>query len=682
MESLELHLQTRFGQLETASVLKLYSEGFRTVEDIYSILQIAQTHAKKLGGMPRAKLLATYYEKVSQLFWISSHYLFHAFSTYKHYTLCVEYNRALTEEQLSQLSSQVVLAALIISSSSSEQKKVEHVEKTTRMSTLLGFHTRHPSRSLLLEELLSKKILDKVPTYIRDLYVVLEDTLNPLTMVQLAKPLLQQLQESFPDYVEPLTHVLLLKLISALAKSYHTISLQHVQDLIASLNISFSQVEKTIVRAAAASDSQLSIRLDHRAQCLRFGTSTANNTSMESNEELRTHLVCLSKSLQSIVPTTNATRTTISSTHRAQVFETVREGLQGEHLAMLQRKEFIEQKKEEVERVAQEKQKEAERKSLEKQRLARAEEEQRLQKEKMLREKEKLQKIQNEMKLGEVKQYLTAMGKDVNAYSQSELLQLDPVALAKEHADKAAKKKQQEEKKVLSEKKRLDHIVRATRMEEVPKIQLLEQQRVKEEEELYRELCIKEAQRAKEQWQTNQTQQQQLASFSVFEYMSQFESTIMKERRQIHKEECAVQDDVAMEQEKANKVKRAKQRQQDAIKLQKQKQREQEEEERRRQKEQEEEERRQKEKEMARSEPPKSSRGGLEEVSRRSGAGGGGPKKYVPPSRRDGNSGSRFGGGGGGGAGGYNDSRGSNFGGGRYDRNRSGPPEPRNSRWS
>ena len=540
----------------------------------------------------------------------------------------------------------------------------------------MGFHTRHPSRSLLLEELLSKKILDKVPTYIRDLYVVLEDTLNPLTMVQLAKPLLQQLQESFPDYVEPLTHVLLLKLISALAKSYHTISLQHVQDLIASLNISFSQVEKTIVRAASASNSQLSIRLDHRAQCLRFGASTAKNTTMESNEELRTHLVCLSKSLQSIVPTTNATRTTTSSTHRAQVFETVREGLQGEHLAMLQRKEFIEQKKEEVERVAQEKQKEAERKSLEKQRLARAEEEQRLQKEKELREKEKLQKIQNEMKLGEVKQYLTAMGKDVNAYSQSELLQLDPATLAKEHADKAAKKKQMEEKKVLSEKKRLDHIVRATRMEEVPKIQLLEKQRVKEEEKRYREFCIKEAQRAKEQWEANQTQQKQLASFSVFDYMSQFESTIMKERRQVHKEECAVQDDVAMQQEQANKLKRAKQRQQDAIKLQKQKQKEQEEEERRRKKEQEEEERRQKEKEMERSEPPKSSRGGFDDM-RRGGGGGGGPKKYVPPSRRGGNSGSRFGGGGG-----YNDSRGSNFGGGRYDRNQSGPPEPRNSRWS
>ena len=33
-ESIELHLQTRFAQLETASTLRLYTEGFRTVEDI------------------------------------------------------------------------------------------------------------------------------------------------------------------------------------------------------------------------------------------------------------------------------------------------------------------------------------------------------------------------------------------------------------------------------------------------------------------------------------------------------------------------------------------------------------------------------------------------------------------------------------------------------------------------
>jgi translation initiation factor 3 subunit A len=46
-ESIELHLQTRFSQLETASMLHLYTEGFRTVEDIYNILQISHARRKQ-----------------------------------------------------------------------------------------------------------------------------------------------------------------------------------------------------------------------------------------------------------------------------------------------------------------------------------------------------------------------------------------------------------------------------------------------------------------------------------------------------------------------------------------------------------------------------------------------------------------------------------------------------------
>ena len=74
-ESIELHLQTRFVQLEVASSLRLYTEGFRTVEDIYQILQISHTRRKVAGvsaAPPKAKLMATYYEKLTTLFWVQS----------------------------------------------------------------------------------------------------------------------------------------------------------------------------------------------------------------------------------------------------------------------------------------------------------------------------------------------------------------------------------------------------------------------------------------------------------------------------------------------------------------------------------------------------------------------------------------------------------------------------------
>lgn len=39
-DGIELHLQTRFAQLEVAAGLELWTEGFRTVEDIYNIMQV------------------------------------------------------------------------------------------------------------------------------------------------------------------------------------------------------------------------------------------------------------------------------------------------------------------------------------------------------------------------------------------------------------------------------------------------------------------------------------------------------------------------------------------------------------------------------------------------------------------------------------------------------------------
>ena len=41
-ESIELHLHTRFKQLEVSDALKLWNEGFRIVEDIYTLMQVGR----------------------------------------------------------------------------------------------------------------------------------------------------------------------------------------------------------------------------------------------------------------------------------------------------------------------------------------------------------------------------------------------------------------------------------------------------------------------------------------------------------------------------------------------------------------------------------------------------------------------------------------------------------------
>lgn len=741
-----------------ASALRLYTEGFRTVEDIYNILQISHSRRKVAGvsaAPPKAKLMATYYEKLTTLFWVSENYLFHAFAWYKFYTLCKEYNRGMTDEQKTLQASAVLLSALCIPPSKQESASSKDgqdgtsaiastladdiaKEKTARMATLLGFHTRNPTREALLSEIRAKKVMDDVPEYLRELYTLLEDSSNPLVLVESAAPLLERLrtetgvsstdeddEEAGPlgRYVKPLTSVLLLKLLHTLSASYHTISLDHIKSLTSGLGISFIEVEKTIVATShnkGKSSSSLRVRIDHRANCLRFGD--AATAGLES-EVMRSQLTTLSKQLSSVCSIISPSDEVHTAAVRQAVFSDVRANLESEHEAMLARKELIEKRKEETERLAQEKIKEERRIKAERDAAAKAEEARRLEREQKLREREKLAKIQREMEAMEKKRYLEAMGKNTEAMTEDQLAAVDTAALAKEHAEKANKKKDEAERKVREASKKLDYIVRATRIEELPLIKAKNEEKIKAERERHEAEVVEKAKKAKVQWEQNVKDKQALEVHSIFEHLSVFEEKAMVGRKAAHAALCAEEDERAEREAEEGKLKRARRRKEDEERrIQEEKEAEERAEAERKaaeekakrdaeraKKQAEEEERRKKE--VARMEEARAKReqergqnrpseGPSSRALDAAASGGGGSGRYVPPSRR--------GGGGGGGYGGgsaYQD-RGGGFGGGRYegrsggaggsrwgnagaglgggdrrDDRRGGPPEPRNSRW-
>lgn len=768
-ESIELHLQTRFVQLEVASALRLYTEGFRTVEDIYNVLQISHSRRKVAGvaaAPPKAKLMATYYEKLTSLFWVSENYLFHAFAWYKFYTLCKEYNRGMTAEQKSLQASAVLLSALCIPPSKQESASSKDgqdgtsaiastladdiaKEKTTRMATLLGFHTRNPTRESLLSEIRAKRVMDDVPEYLRELYTLLEDSSNPLVLVERAAPLLERLrteagvssadddddEEAGPlgRYVKPLTSVLLLKLLRTLSASYHTISLDHIKSLTSGLGISFIEVEKTIVSTSHTKGkaSSMSVRIDHRANCLRFGD--AATAGLES-DAMRSQLTTLSKQLSSVCSIISPSDEVHTAAVRQAVFSDVRANLDSEHEAMLARKELIEKRKEETERLAQEKLKEEKRIKAEREAAAKAEEARRLEREQKLREREKMMKIQREMEAMEKKRYLEAMGKNTEAMTEDQLAAVDTAALAKEHAEKANKKKDEAERKVREASKKLDYVVRAARIEELPLIKARNEEKIKAEREQHEAEVVEKAKQAKLQWEQNVKDKQALEVHSIFSHMSIFEEKAMVVRKAAHVALCVEEDKRAEREAEEGKLKRARGRKQDEerrieeekeaeeraeaerqaaeekAKRDAERAKKQAEEEERRKKEvaRMEEARAKREQERGESRPSEgpSSRA-LDAASSGGGGGGGGSGggRYVPPSRRGGGGGGSayqdrgggFGGGryegrsGGagdaGGAGGAGGSRwgnaGAGLGGGdrRDDRDRGGPPEARNSRW-
>ncbi|KAL3823877.1 hypothetical protein ACHAXA_005459 [Cyclostephanos tholiformis] len=739
-ESIELHLQTRFAQLETSSTLRLFTEGFRTVEDIYNILQISRAR-RKLPGVtippPKAKILAAYYEKLTNLFWVSENHLFHAFAWYKYYSLCREYNRGMSPETRRTQASAVLLAALCIPPTSvgskggvgghalgggggrdAIQSTVEDdiaKEKTARLATLLGFHTTEPSREAILAEIRARDVMEDVPEYLRELYVVLEDTTDPLDMVERARSLLDALRaetgmnktaaaavqeaddpppakedHALAKYVAPLTNVLILKLISNLSMAYHTISLDHVKALTAGLGVSFEQMEKSIVLSTRS--PALSVRIDHRMGCIRFGDADLEGDGM------RGQLCALARNLAAACDVIRPPDVGVVSSTRAPVYADIRSSLEHEHLATLERRVVIERRKEEAERLVQERLKQEEAAKKAEEAARKAEENRRLDREQKMREREKLQRIREEMDAMEKKRYLTAMGRSVENMTAEELRTVDTAALAKEHAEKATKKREEAERKVRETARQLDYIVRAVRIEELERIKEGFELRIKEDRRRYEEEVVEQASKAKDQWETDVKEKAALGECSVFDYTSTFESMIMSARKIVHIKACEQEDARAELEAEKGKLARARSRKEEELRRVEEERlaAEREEAERRaeveRQRKEEERRARQEELErkerlrmeeqrerdarerMERSQPGAggSSRG-LDSVGGGGGGlmssgGGGSSGKYIPPSRRD--SGGASGGPSRWGGAGPSSDRGGGYGGGRYDGSR------------
>jgi len=550
--------------------------------------------------------------------------------------------------------------------------------------------------------------MDIVPQYLRDLHALIEESHDPLTLVEKARPLLETLRkESLNDvtdegkdggttsgasspslgrYIKPLTNVLLLKLLLTLSTTYHTVSLNHMKQITNGLGMAFEEVETGIVVATRA--KLFSVTIDHQANCLRFG-----DEALES-ESMRDHLRILGRRLASVSNIIHPPDTNAKLERRVTLFNSVRQNLAKEHLAVLERKNEIEKRKEEVERLAQiTLKKEIELKAKE-EALRQQEEARRLMREKRLRDKQKEQMIQQELDLMKKSKILEDLGRSAENMNAAELAEIDTEALAKQHADKVTKKKEAAERKLKEIAKRLDYITRAIRIEELPLIQTRFEERNRADRERYEKETEERLETMRGQWGSDVEKKQGLEKHDVFAHTSVFEDLIMEGRVAVHEEACAVADTLAEQVAEKEKIERARRRKQDEIKrLEEEEQARIEEEkarikaeesarkeEERLKKELEEEESRKKEMERMREEQMKKER---EREQNRpapppmsSRMGGGGGSKYVPPSQR-GNT-DRGGGDDRGGSdrygsrdgGKYGSGGGGGYGGGRYDRDR------------
>ncbi|PWN44165.1 hypothetical protein IE81DRAFT_299437 [Ceraceosorus guamensis] len=498
-DTLQRHLDTRFSQLNAAVELELWQEAFRSVEDVHNLL----TMAKKA---PRPSMMANYYEKLTKIFMVSDNNLFHAAAWNRYYSLAR--GGIKTEEEHTRYASFVLLSALavpVISSNApgtgnmNKSKSdfllgdVETRSRTGRLTSLLGL-TRTPTRAGLLKEALSRNILRRVRPELRELYNILEVEFHPLSICAKIEPIINQIaqDEEMAKYVKPLHSVVLTRLFQQLSQVYDAVKLTRVMDLVAAFkapnNYTPADVENFCLNAAKR--GHLDIRVDHVTQAITFQddvfaaeahpasfTSAGAETDVTKlqqtpGELVRTQLARLAGCLDTTVKIIDPAELEAAQAAKRDIFARAVDSAEKEHKAAVARKAILEKRKELLEERAARKEKDEAAARAERQRAAQAAEEKRAEEEKRNRELERIRKEMEQVKQDEAKKLAQSLReKGGLKLTEEEYANLDTDKLVQLQVEQIEREKKELADRLRIIHRRMDHLERAYRREELPLVE-------------------------------------------------------------------------------------------------------------------------------------------------------------------------------------------------------------------
>lgn len=523
-DTLQRHLDTRFQQLNVAVELELWQEAFRSIEDIHTLLNLSKRPAKNV-------MMANYYEKLARIFLVSENYLFHAAAYNRYYNLLrlssvalasgqssKKENPSVTEESLSKAASFVFLSALaipVISTSRSRGALVDVDEarknKNTRLTNLLGMATS-PTRTVLFRDALNKGLLRHVRPEIRELYNILEVDFHPLSICKKITPILTKIgaDPEMEKYVVPLQQVILTRLFQQLSQVYESVELKFVYELAQfpdPFQITPAMIEKFIMNGCKKGD--LAIRVDHISGVLTFDSDIFSSSkamhagsgagSAESDagsvqrlqntpaEIARFQVARLAKTLHIscmyVDPSYNEARQQAKQTAQARALA----GAAQEHEETLARRVLIDKKKEAATDALQRKQREEETRKRQRAHQLQEAEKQRLADEQRDRELKRIKDEQDRIRQEELKKQIEELKTGVKGIDISEL-DLDELDANRLRAMKLAqleKEKNELNDRIRTTAKRIDHLERAFRREELKHVSADYDAQKKVDQELY-----------------------------------------------------------------------------------------------------------------------------------------------------------------------------------------------------
>eukprot|EP01111_Echinosteliopsis_oligospora_P004803 TRINITY_DN1787_c0_g1_i7.p1 TRINITY_DN1787_c0_g1~~TRINITY_DN1787_c0_g1_i7.p1 ORF type:complete len:1162 (-),score=459.28 TRINITY_DN1787_c0_g1_i7:100-3585(-) len=552
-ETLQIHLVTRFDQLDVAIKLELWQEAFRSVEDIHGLMTMSQKPMKPA-------MMSVYFKQLSKIFWVSNNFLFHSYALYKHFN--VAYSQ-LARDTVGDAATAVLLAALSIPlpdpptlKASPEETFFEfdlQKEKNLRMGTLLGFSST-PKRDSLLHDLNVKGINKIVHPEVADLYALLEKNFSPLQLCKKMSAKFEFLKANpaLSDYVAPLQQLTFLRLLQQLSQVYESMKIDDLRKMITFMDA--HTIDKQLVSAVKRRFA--GARIDHLAGAIHF------SSAQQEAEQTKDQLTQLAKGLQSaldlIHPPQHAhhhaphlvgddSTSAAKAQTKREAYVQIITSLQDEHDRLLARKFIIEKKKEHLEMLEKKKQKEEQAELKKKAKAKEDAERKRMEEDVKRREEIRKKQLDKEKAKKEAEAAIEELGISgvipagaASGAAGSKAVINDPQAFVEEQIAAFQKNKKEQEKKLTGASRKLTHMERALREEERP---LLEKATSAQKEEAIKHF--------EEQQRLSIQQQQQSHSHALSEKhrlsrmsaeRQAYENKIMKIRQKIYEEKKADQD--------------------------------------------------------------------------------------------------------------------------------------------
>ncbi|KAE9590973.1 hypothetical protein Lal_00023497 [Lupinus albus] len=497
-ESLQLYLDTRFEQLKIATELELWQEAFRSVEDIHGLMCLVKK-------TPKSSLMVVYYAKLTEIFWISSSHLYHAYAWFRLFLLQRSFNKNLSQKDLQLIASSVVLAALSVPphdhTHGASHFELEHEkERNFRMANLIGFNLETKpegrevlSRSSLLAELASKGVMSFVAQEVKDIYHLVEHEFLPSDLALKVQPLLTKISKlggklstastvpevQLSQYVPALEKLSTLRLLQQVSNVYQTMKIETLSGMIPFFD--FSVVEK--ISVDAVKQKFVSMKVDHMKNVVVFC-----KVSLES-DGLRDHLANfaeqLNKARQMIYPPER------KPSKLGALLPSLTEIVAKEHKRLLARKSIIEKRKEEQERQLLEMEREEESKKLKLQKITEEAEQRRLAAEFEQRKNQRILREIEERQMEETQALLQEAEKRIKKKGKKPIIEGDKMSkqtLMELALTEQLRERQEMEKKLQKLAKTMDYLERAKREEAAPLIEAAYQQRLVEERILHEHL--------------------------------------------------------------------------------------------------------------------------------------------------------------------------------------------------